>query len=132
MALDAGVGLIVIENFRDIGRIEELADSPVDVLVRVRPNVGAATHTAMATATRKPMSAIWMVCQIASHVSGRKIRPQSEDSVLAAVGMELSASGPTLMSNCHSSSATTADTILGGIRTDLTVTTTPFINMYVI
>jgi len=51
MALDAGVGLIVIDNFRDIERIEELANSAVDVLVRVRPNVGAATHAAMATAT---------------------------------------------------------------------------------
>jgi len=51
MALDAGVGLIVIDNFRDIERIEELATAPVDVLVRVRPNVGAATHAAMATAT---------------------------------------------------------------------------------
>ena len=51
MVLDAGVGLIVIDNFRDIERIEKLASSPVDVLVRVRPNVGAATHTAMATAT---------------------------------------------------------------------------------
>ena len=51
MVLDAGVGLIVIDNFRDIERIEKLASSPVDVLVRVRPNVGAATHAAMATAT---------------------------------------------------------------------------------
>lgn len=51
MALDAGVGLIVIDNFRDIERIEALATSSVDVLVRVRPNVGAATHAAMATAT---------------------------------------------------------------------------------
>ena len=51
MALDAGVGLIVIDNFRDIDRIEELAATAVDVLVRVRPNVGAATHAAMATAT---------------------------------------------------------------------------------
>lgn len=51
MVLNAGVGLIVIDNFRDIERIEKLASSPVDVLVRVRPNVGAATHTAMATAT---------------------------------------------------------------------------------
>jgi len=51
MALDAGVGLIVIDNFRDIERIQELAVTPVDVLVRVRPNVGAATHAAMATAT---------------------------------------------------------------------------------
>ncbi len=51
MALEAGVGLIVIDNFRDIERIEELASTPVDVLVRVRPNVGAATHVAMATAT---------------------------------------------------------------------------------
>lgn len=51
MALEAGVGLIVIDNFRDIERIEALANSPVEVLVRVRPNVGAATHAAMATAT---------------------------------------------------------------------------------
>lgn len=51
MVLEAGVGLIVIDNFRDIERIEALAEFPVDVLVRVRPNVGAATHAAMATAT---------------------------------------------------------------------------------
>lgn len=51
MVLGAGVGLIVIDNFHDIERIEELAETPVDVLVRVRPNVGAATHSAMATAT---------------------------------------------------------------------------------
>ena len=51
MVLEAGVGLIVIDNFHDIERIEALAKSPVDVLVRVRPNVGAATHAAMATAT---------------------------------------------------------------------------------
>ena len=51
MALDAGVGLIVIDNFRDIDRIDQLADAAVDVLVRVRPNVGANTHAAMATAT---------------------------------------------------------------------------------
>lgn len=51
MALEAGVGLIVIDNFRDIERIEALAMTAVDVLVRVRPGVGAATHAAMATAT---------------------------------------------------------------------------------
>ncbi len=51
LALGAGVGLIVIDNFHDIERIDALAESPVDVLVRVRPNVGAETHTAMATAT---------------------------------------------------------------------------------
>ncbi len=52
MALAAGVGLVVVDNDDDIDRLEALATAPVDVLVRVRPGVDAATHAAMATATQ--------------------------------------------------------------------------------
>ncbi len=48
-ALDAGVGLIVIDSFDDIDRIERLADRPQDVLVRINPGVLAPTHESMAT-----------------------------------------------------------------------------------
>ena len=52
MALEAGVGLIVIDNFDDIDRIERLADRRQSVLVRVIPDVHPDTHDAMATGQR--------------------------------------------------------------------------------
>lgn len=48
-ALAAGVGLIVVDSFDDMDRIERLAGGPQDVLVRVNPGVLAPTHEAMAT-----------------------------------------------------------------------------------
>ncbi len=49
LALEAGVGLVVIDNFDDIDRLERLAPGRQSVLVRVRPDVVAPTHEAMAT-----------------------------------------------------------------------------------
>ncbi len=49
LALDAGVGLIVIDNRDDLARLEARAPRGQRVLVRVRPDVAAATHEAMAT-----------------------------------------------------------------------------------
>lgn len=48
-AIEAGVGLIVIDSFDDIDRIERLAERPPDVLVRINPGVLAPTHESMAT-----------------------------------------------------------------------------------
>jgi len=48
-ALDAQVGLIVIDGFDEIDRLERLATSPQRVLLRVNPGVDAPTHEAMAT-----------------------------------------------------------------------------------
>jgi diaminopimelate decarboxylase len=52
MALDTGVGRVVIDGFDEIARIERLVDAgaPVpDVLVRVTPGVEAHTHEFIAT-----------------------------------------------------------------------------------
>ena len=49
MAVDAGVGLIVIDNTDDIDRLEALVKSEQPVLVRVIPGVRPDTHEAVAT-----------------------------------------------------------------------------------
>ncbi|WP_088006987.1 diaminopimelate decarboxylase [Indiicoccus explosivorum] len=43
-ALEAGIEYFVIDSLSEIGRIDALADRPVDVLVRVNPGVEAHTH----------------------------------------------------------------------------------------
>lgn len=49
MALDAGVGTIVIDNFDEIDLLDRLAASGQRVLIRVNPGVEADTHEAIAT-----------------------------------------------------------------------------------
>jgi diaminopimelate decarboxylase len=49
MALDAGVGTIVIDGFDDIARLEQLATRRQHVLIRVIPGVRPRTHAAIAT-----------------------------------------------------------------------------------
>ena len=51
MAVDAGVGIVVVDNHDDITRLEAVLDRPQDVLVRVRPGVVGHTHAAMETAS---------------------------------------------------------------------------------
>ncbi|MFJ6983202.1 MULTISPECIES: diaminopimelate decarboxylase [unclassified Streptomyces] len=48
-AVDAGVGLVVIDNFDDIAKLEDIVTGRQDVLVRVLPDVAAETHEALAT-----------------------------------------------------------------------------------
>ncbi|MEU4269514.1 diaminopimelate decarboxylase [Streptomyces sp. NPDC026092] len=53
MAVEAGAGTIVVDNFHDIDRLERLVgDSGQRVLLRVIPEVDADTHEAMATGQR--------------------------------------------------------------------------------
>ena len=49
MALDAGVGIVVIDNLDDVARLERLATREQGVLIRVIPDVATATHDAIAT-----------------------------------------------------------------------------------
>jgi diaminopimelate decarboxylase len=49
MALDAGVGLIIIDNLQEIEQLSRLVKGKQDVLVRIRPDVDTDTHEAMAT-----------------------------------------------------------------------------------
>jgi diaminopimelate decarboxylase len=49
MAVDAGVGTIVIDNFDDIGRLEHMGGPEQGVLVRVIPGVRPDTHEAVST-----------------------------------------------------------------------------------
>ncbi|MFD3947141.1 diaminopimelate decarboxylase [Streptomyces sp. NPDC058579] len=53
MAVEAGAGTIVVDNFHDIDRLERLVgDGGQRVLLRVIPEVDADTHEAMATGQR--------------------------------------------------------------------------------
>ena len=49
MALEAGVGTIVIDNLDDVARLERLATREQGVLIRVIPDVATVTHDAIAT-----------------------------------------------------------------------------------
>lgn len=49
MALEAGIGAIIVDNFDEIARLEELVTQPLHVLVRVIPGVDARTHASQAT-----------------------------------------------------------------------------------
>ncbi|MGH2842770.1 MAG: diaminopimelate decarboxylase family protein, partial [Solirubrobacteraceae bacterium] len=48
-ALDAGVGLIVVDSLDELARLERLARRSQRLLLRVNPSVAAPTHAAMAT-----------------------------------------------------------------------------------
>jgi diaminopimelate decarboxylase len=52
-ALSAGIGLIVVDGFDDIDRIERLASRAVPVLLRVSPGIESATHAALATGGKR-------------------------------------------------------------------------------
>jgi diaminopimelate decarboxylase len=49
MALDAGVGTVVVDNFDDIDRLEQLAARPQRVLIRIIPGVAPETHESQST-----------------------------------------------------------------------------------
>lgn len=51
LAVEAGVGLVVVDNFDDVDRLERTAtaDRPQSCLVRVIPGVAASTHASQAT-----------------------------------------------------------------------------------
>ena len=49
MAVDAGAGLIVIDNFDDIDRLERIVADEQPVLVRVTPGIRPDTHAAVST-----------------------------------------------------------------------------------
>jgi diaminopimelate decarboxylase len=49
MALQAGVGTVVVDNFDDIDRLESLATRPQRVLVRIIPGISPQTHESQST-----------------------------------------------------------------------------------
>jgi diaminopimelate decarboxylase len=49
MALDAGVAVVVVDNFDDIDRLEHLATRPQRVLVRIIPGISPVTHESQST-----------------------------------------------------------------------------------
>src|SRR6266702_4481501 len=49
MALDAGVATVVVDNFDDIDRLEQLATRPQRVLIRIIPGVAPVTHESHST-----------------------------------------------------------------------------------
>ncbi|QZY53218.1 diaminopimelate decarboxylase [Leucobacter tenebrionis] len=53
MALDAGVGAIIVDNEDEIDRLERLLERPQKLLLRVIPGVDAETHASQATGGAK-------------------------------------------------------------------------------
>ncbi|MGO3147383.1 MAG: diaminopimelate decarboxylase [Leucobacter sp.] len=53
LAIDAGVGTIIVDNEDEIDRLERLLTSPQKVLLRVIPGVEAETHASQATGGAK-------------------------------------------------------------------------------
>jgi diaminopimelate decarboxylase len=49
MALEAGVGTVVVDNFDDIDRLEHLATRPQRVLIRIIPGISPETHESQST-----------------------------------------------------------------------------------
>lgn len=49
LALDAGIGTIIVDNVDEIVRLEALVTKPQNVLVRVIPGIDARTHASQAT-----------------------------------------------------------------------------------
>jgi diaminopimelate decarboxylase len=49
MAHQAGVGTVVVDNFDDIDRLEQLATRPQPVLVRIIPGIAPQTHESQST-----------------------------------------------------------------------------------
>jgi diaminopimelate decarboxylase len=49
MALEAGVGCVVVDNFDDIDRLESLATRPQRVLIRIIPGISPQTHESQST-----------------------------------------------------------------------------------
>lgn len=52
MALQAGIGAIVIDNFEEIRRLHALAHTPTPVMLRIAPEVDAETHPLIRTGQR--------------------------------------------------------------------------------
>lgn len=53
IALEAGIGTIIVDNFDEIERLERLLTKPQNVLLRVIPGVEAETHASQATGGAK-------------------------------------------------------------------------------
>jgi diaminopimelate decarboxylase len=49
MALEAGVGYVVVDNFDDIDRLEQLTTRPQRVLIRIIPGISPQTHESQST-----------------------------------------------------------------------------------
>lgn len=53
MALEAGIGTIIVDNFDELDRLERLLEQPQRLLLRVIPGVEAETHASQATGGEK-------------------------------------------------------------------------------
>ncbi len=49
LAIDAGVGHVIVDSFDEIERLEAMLERPLDVLIRVTPGIKADTHTYIQT-----------------------------------------------------------------------------------
>ena len=94
LAVEAGVGLIVIDNTDDIDRLERLVSSEQPVLVRVIPGVRPDTHEAVATG--QPGSKFGLPIP-AARAAIRRLRHSDKlrvDGLHAHIGSQIMAAEP--------------------------------------
>jgi diaminopimelate decarboxylase len=96
MALDSGVGLIVIDNFEEIGRLARLlAEQPPSagaqqpVLVRVTPDVSGATHEKISTGQADSKFGFAMADAAEAFARVRDVPGLSLQGVHAHIGSQL-------------------------------------------
>jgi diaminopimelate decarboxylase len=49
LAVDSGVGHVIVDSFDEIGRLDAMLERPLDVLIRVTPGIQADTHSYIQT-----------------------------------------------------------------------------------
>jgi len=94
MAVDAGVGLIVIDNTDDIDRLEDLARPGQPVLVRVIPGVRPDTHEAVATGQSGSKFGLAIPAARAAIARLRRSGKLRLDGLHMHIGSQILAAGP--------------------------------------
>lgn len=89
MALECGVGLIVIDNFDEIERLERLAGASQGVLIRATPDVRGDTHEKISTGQANSKFGFSMVDMPAAIERIRGVAGLRLDGVHAHIGSQL-------------------------------------------
>jgi diaminopimelate decarboxylase len=89
MAIEHGIGLIVIDNFDEIDRLERLAGTPQAVLIRATPDVRGDTHEKISTGQANSKFGFSMVDVPAAIERVRGVAGLRLEGVHAHIGSQL-------------------------------------------
>jgi diaminopimelate decarboxylase len=89
MALEHGIGLIVIDNFDEIDRLEQLAGAPQGVLIRATPDVRGDTHEKISTGQANSKFGFSMVDMPAAIERVRSVAGLRLEGMHAHIGSQL-------------------------------------------